>query len=113
MALIDSEMPAVPGEPLDAQLFTGVGVPRYRPAPGRPAWRAGASQAETIEAMSPLAVPVPGRFGRPRGVSAPWFAAAPGQRPHPGVQLEHLGFVPAPRGAVVVRVELPAPAPDR
>ena len=34
MTFIDSEVPALLGEPLDALLFTCVGVPEYRPAPG-------------------------------------------------------------------------------
>ena len=34
MTFLDSEIPALLGEPLDALLFTCVGVPEYRPKPG-------------------------------------------------------------------------------
>jgi hypothetical protein len=34
MTFIDSEIPALISEPLDALLFTCVGVPEYRSAPG-------------------------------------------------------------------------------
>jgi hypothetical protein len=34
MTFVDSEVPALLGEPLDALLFTCVGVPEYTPAPG-------------------------------------------------------------------------------
>jgi Nitroreductase family len=36
MTFLDSEVPALLGEPLDALLFTCVGVPAYTPAPGGP-----------------------------------------------------------------------------
>jgi hypothetical protein len=34
MTFVDSEVPALLGEPLDALLFTCVGVPEYAPATG-------------------------------------------------------------------------------
>jgi hypothetical protein len=34
MTFVDSEVPGLLGEPLDALLFTCVGVPEYKPAPG-------------------------------------------------------------------------------
>jgi hypothetical protein len=36
MSFVDSEVPALLGEPLDALLFTCAGVPEYKPAPGGP-----------------------------------------------------------------------------
>jgi hypothetical protein len=36
MTFVDSEVPELLGEPLDALLFTCVGVPEYTPAPGGP-----------------------------------------------------------------------------
>ena len=36
MTFIDSEVPAVLAEPLNALLFTCVGVPQYRSAPAGP-----------------------------------------------------------------------------
>jgi hypothetical protein len=36
MTFLDSEIPALIGEPLDAMLFTCVGVPSYRSRPGGP-----------------------------------------------------------------------------
>lgn len=36
MTFIDSEVPALLGEPLDALLFTCVGVPLYRSSPAGP-----------------------------------------------------------------------------
>ena len=36
MTFIDGEVPALLGEPLDALLFTRVGVPQYAPAVGGP-----------------------------------------------------------------------------
>jgi hypothetical protein len=36
MSFVDSEVPALLGEPLDALLFTCVGVPEYKSAPGGP-----------------------------------------------------------------------------
>jgi hypothetical protein len=34
MTFVDTEVPALLGEPLDALLFTCVGVPEYLPLPG-------------------------------------------------------------------------------
>jgi hypothetical protein len=36
MTFVDSEVPALLGEPLDALLFTCVGVPEYKSKPGGP-----------------------------------------------------------------------------